>query len=501
MNNFCFISKTIIIFVAQKINSTLEVDEKKAQSFLKFTLWAKDKYMKHFLTTALLSALCLPTFAQGQLQIFQTDLYSPERGDMPLIGLGISPNAKYVCGALDQGMGIFIADRETGKVVYQVFDDEPGGELRDVADSGVAIGFERTALLYSFATNEYNFFASPEGVLDILGEGISADGEMVVGTLFGNTKADEMAAAAIAAYKYSGTDWFPLPMPADECFDKYGVKQKITYGKFVSGDGKVILGNIGNFSMPVLWIQNDTGSYDVDFFPERYVKSGVEGVDNTGKPLHSISAMTGLGLSNNGRYVCALALLNLGESDDPEEAIYKNVPVVYDTKEKTLKIYDQDQEIDPNNFGLIPSAIADDGTLVGTIGQHVFGTLGSFILRAGKEQAETFNEAFSEFKEVLGESEELGFNTPTAISPDGQYIVGYTYYASDYMGDETVPDYYVTYVIDTTVGANVETVASSDKDAVVTGYYDISGRRLDNLTKGINIIRKSDGSAQKVIVR
>lgn len=35
----------------------------------------------------------------------------------------------------------------------------------------------------------------------------------------------------------------------------------------------------------------------------------------------------------------------------------------------------------------------------------------------------------------------------------------------------------------------------------VTGYYDLSGRRFSGLQRGLNIIRYSDGTSRKVMVK
>ena len=41
----------------------------------------------------------------------------------------------------------------------------------------------------------------------------------------------------------------------------------------------------------------------------------------------------------------------------------------------------------------------------------------------------------------------------------------------------------------------------SDKHRTVIGYYDIQGRKMVNPSKGINIIRYSDGTAEKVFLK
>lgn len=53
-----------------------------------------------------------------------------------------------------------------------------------------------------------------------------------------------------------------------------------------------------------------------------------------------------------------------------------------------------------------------------------------------------------------------------------------------------------------TTEADILGVGSVDATApAITGYYDMTGRRLDVSAKGINIILYSDGTTRKVIVK
>ncbi|MDE6785446.1 MAG: hypothetical protein K2J46_00185, partial [Muribaculaceae bacterium] len=140
---------------------------------------------------------------------------------------------------------------------------------------------------------------------------------------------------------------------------------------------------------------------------------------------------------------------------------------------------------------------SDDGTFVGTVGQPNFESIGSFIMKAGQTQAETFVDAFPKFDDRYGPSDYYGFNVPTGISADGRYILCYTYYSDDY-DDLDVPAYMESYIIDRGEDAAVGQV-SVDNNA--TAIYSIDGRSLRKMAKGINIIRNSDGSVRKVMVK
>ncbi len=455
--------------------------------------------MKKLLTSSLLLALCVSAGAeQKQLLIFESDMKNPQFGDLPLCGLGISPNGKYVCGAFDQGVGMFVADRETGVVKYQIYEEDGGEELRHVDNNGVAIGFDYSALLYDF-NGEITRLPVPEGVGYVLGEDITADGQMYVGSLQ-YTGGIENGVASDAAYMMKGdVDWTVLVRPTEDEFDYFDLSQRGATAKFVSDDRKTILGHVGSFTLPVLWKYNEVGgTYECDFFPIRCLKYKDKDLDDPTKPLFALSGMY-LYMSPNGRYVASMGQINIGESNAEADRIMMSVPVVYDTETKEVIIYDEAQEIDMYGVGLYPTGITDDGTFIGCVGQPVFRCYGSFIMKAGETQAKFFKDLYADYNNELGQSDYYGFSIPTGLSADGQYIVGYTYYATDY--DDDSPAYYATYVIDTKAPAGVKDIKGAEGEAEVVGIYDVNGQRLEKMTKGLNIVRMSDGTSRKVMVK
>lgn len=436
--------------------------------------------MKKFFTFGFAVALSVSAYSEGMKVLSPgPDIYDPIY--CQLYGEAISGNGRYVSGAVNFGDGYFVADAFTGEVKYNVPDvGEDGCELRGVSNSGLGIGYASDGMTYSFATELVTFLKGPENSRGILGEGVTNDGSLFVGSIKeSNTK---------AAYSSNGAEWTKLTLPTDEemllLFNKV---PDASAAKKVSGDGKVILGFVGDFSVPCLWTLNDKGEYEPDLFPIRYLKLNENDWNNDERPLIGVSAHY-LSLSNNGRYVGLLGVI----MKDGE----KNVPIVYDTQEKTLKVYSESQEIDEYYQGLYPLAISDDGTFIGTIDQPVFYSCGSFIMNAGETQAEMFINVFPEFNERYGTSDILGFNVPTGISADGRYIVGYTFYSDDY-NDLSTPAWYETYVIDRGETVAVDQVASAQEAA--KAIFSIDGRCLTEMTKGINIIRNADGSVKKIL--
>ncbi len=448
--------------------------------------------MKKIFTMALALGMFSMCYAENVITFFAGE-GEPGVEEPPLIGLGISPSGRYATGSIDMGMGIWVGDADTGKVIYQLcigadgdFTDE-GGELRHVDDNGKAIGFTWTGMTYNFETGRTEFLYVPDEYKGSLGEDITGDGKMMVGSMLN-------AAGTIAGY-WENDDWYTLPFPTDEELAQVSVRKQ-SAAKMVSYDGKHIYGCLGSFTIPCAWERQADGTFVTDFWPLRFMKNGDADEDNPDKPLYSISAMYGMGMSDNGRYMCALGLIK------NEEGNARSCPVVYDTQTKTLTTYGATQEIDPNGEGLWPTSICNDGSIVGTVGQPVFRSAGSFFLKAGSQQAQLFRDIFPEFNKIYGESDRLGFALPTDMSSSGHRILCYTYYSDDYM-DTTTPAYYESFIIenefcDPTNG--VEEIASAEEaDAVPAAYYDVNGRRVNGLQEGMTIVRMSDGSSRKVM--
>ena len=437
--------------------------------------------MKKFFTFCFAVALGVTVYAD-EVKYLSVGPSIDDSMSYPLCGESISADGKYVCGALGFGDGVFVANAFTGEVKYQLPDtDSEGCELRGVSNSGFAIGYAIYGITYSYEEDKVADLKGPENTRGILGEGVTNDGNMLVGSI--------LASSTQAAYSKNGEEWTRLPMPPeDEILLLYDAVPAASAAKKVSGDGKVILGFIGDFGVPCLWTLNENGEYVADLFPIRFLKLSDDDLYNDQKPLTGVSAHF-LSLSNNGRYV---ALFGLSPIDEEK---YAPVSMVYDTQDKSLKVYSEAQDLDEIGKGLYPLAIADDGTFVGTVGQPYFNSCGSFIMKAGQTQAEMYIDVFPNFNDRYGESDLYGFNIPTGISADGRYIVGYTYYSEDFY-DPDLPAYYETYVIDRGEDA---AVGQMSVDGNAAAIYSVDGRSLREMTKGINIIRNSDGSVRKVL--
>ena len=444
--------------------------------------------MKKLFTLYLALALGAPLHAET-LQIFKcSEDGIPGQTDPQLMGFSISANGRYVCGAIEQAAGFFTADCLTGEVKWMLGGDY-GSELRDVDDKGLAIGFiDNDGVLFSFDSGEASIIKAPTGIKYVQGESLSNDGTVMVGSFTGQSFNTE------AAYSVSGQPWHTLPLPTDEELGELKTNlNRMSAAKFVSADGKVIAGYLGSFRFPTVWTMDANGEYVSDFFPARFVKAVEADRNDPVKELYGISALYTC-MSNNGKYIATIGLVANDDNTDT-----RIVPIVYNTQEKTLKVYRDIQEIDEMELGLYPSAIADDGTFIGTVSTPADpeGNFGAFIMRAGQEQAEWFVDVFPAFAETFGEADLLGQNIPTGLSADGKHILGYAYYSDDYDVTSAAPAYFLTYVI--SLDASGIDQMGSGVRSMPEAVYSIDGRKLGRMAKGLNIVRNSDGSVSKIL--
>lgn len=436
--------------------------------------------MKKVFTLFLGFALCSSLNAQT-IKTLSFGLGTPGIDEPSLMGLSISPDGKYACGAIESGSGYFIADIENDQVKFEIATDDEGAELRHVANNGVAIGYNGPGVTYSFEGIETVLATPSDEYKYVLGEALSNDGSVLVGSLVAKGYLTH------AAYSKDGGTWTLLPEADKDVLGDYAGQG--SSAKYISGDGKVILGYVGSFGPATLWIENENGEYVIDPIFSKYIIMNEEDLNNGEKVLYDMQPM---GISNNGKYALCQGIMRA-------EGYASSVPVVYNVETKELTIYDEPQNIDPDGYGLLPTAIANDGTFVGIIGsQPLYMSAGSFIWTAGDSQASTLGQEYPIYEETFGFPDAIGYCLPTGISADGRYILGYGFYSPDFE-DPEAPAYFTTYVIDVNGDPTaVETIKPAE-DLTIDQIYSIDGKRMERLGKGINIIRMSDGSVRKVL--
>ncbi|MEE0487759.1 MAG: hypothetical protein UDK33_03905 [Prevotella sp.] len=92
------------------------------------------------------------------------------------------------------------------------------------------------------------------------------------------------------------------------------------------------------------------------------------------------------------------------------------------------------------------------------------------------------------------------------VADDGRYIAGFAYISPE---DQDEDEYYLSWVLDTQdpdaagSATAVAPIVVKDKDKVakIKALYSLDGARRNTLSKGINILRMSDGKSLKKLVK
>lgn len=148
--------------------------------------------------------------------------------------------------------------------------------------------------------------------------------------------------------------------------------------------------------------------------------------------------------------------------------------------------------------------VSDDGTMVGFYG-GAYGPRVGFLWKAGESDIQRLATAFPGATR-LADYDEGFFNTPCAISADGRYIAGFAHISPEDLNED---EYYVSWVLDTQdpdaagSASDVAPIVVKDKDKVakIKALYSLDGARRNTLSKGINILRMSDGKSLKKLVK
>lgn len=391
---------------------------------------------------------------------------TPSLEEPQMMGLAMSRNGNFVCGSIENGAGYFVADLSTHEAQFVVSEDDLGSELRGISNTGKAVGYNGPGIIFSLEDGEQPITNYPEGNKRVIAEGITSDNSIIVGSLVG---AGFVTHAAISV---NGEQWAKLPMPADS--EIPGYVGKGSSAKYVSGDGSVIAGHIGSFGPTVVWRKGADGAYAIDLVYKRF------------KDTNNVKDMRTMGVSPNGKYVVCRTILE-------EDGNQRQTVGVYNTETDQFTVYSDPQEIDEYGFGLMPSTIADDGTVVGIVGQPLQGSSGTFIIKPGQTQAQKLIEAYPEFGSIYGISDSIGYNVVTGISADGKKISGYAFYCEDFSDDMALA-YFTTYVIEDGATNSIKTIAAPGTKMI----FDINGRRLSKEAPGLNIIIEN-GKVSKVI--
>ncbi|MGM9844151.1 MAG: hypothetical protein ACI30S_08025, partial [Muribaculaceae bacterium] len=407
-------------------------------------------------------AVAIPaTISAQSLVVINDDFGIQNYGGLQ--GLAISENGKWLCGTTQAYAG-FLLNMETAEVIYDEPIDDYGCELRGVSNAGNAIGMNGNAI--SIDATGYKFGLETPGLEQSIANDITPDGSLIVGFTYNEgyreTPVIWEANGALCHLPVTTTEEIGFEVNGCRCCK-------------VSEDGSVIVGYlVDNFATypVVFWIRQDNGSYALDTtIAQNFFEPG-----DGDKPYLVISPSA---ISKNGRYVALQLMVNDGS--------YTYYNGVYDLQ--THELHKATVLGDFEGAAYYPSAISNNGDVVGMViygwNQRI-----PYVYSIGNEYGTTFADTFTsdEFSDFIS----ADIAIPTNITGDGRYVIGWSV---DY---ETYA--YYTFMIDFSTGA-VSKIAVDPSAAEEVARYDVSGKIISKNTPGINIIRMSDGSAQKVLVK
>ena len=394
------------------------------------------------------------------------------------VSQAISSNHRYITGT-NNDLGLFIYDLDTDEYVIGLAVDDYGADMRAVTNDGVAIGYNGPAQTYSI-DGTINELEAPEGEKAIARDA-TEDLSIIVGNHYG-----ESYYTTACIWRNGVLEDLPVPTSGELGFDQWG-----SSAMAVSEDGSVIMGYLqDDFSTYplVVWHMQEDGSYVCDPICKDYFsKYG----DVEGRPY---TYFNGAGMSRNGRYVA----VNVIKEDGVERMAR------YDLTTGELTEYEEETNT-------MSSAVSDDGTMVGWTlsGGYSMQQRAAAMWSVGEEMPTLVADKYPALTD-MATFDYYAFNTICDITPDGRYLTGF---AIDGSYD------YVSYVIDlegvaggdgdgegNEEGGDDETTTSISNVSAAGGdaevaRYTLDGTRISSPVKGMNIVKRADGSTVKVFVK
>lgn len=412
--------------------------------------------------------------------------------------MDISNNGKYLGGTTTMGMGAILIDWQNDKRVIVDPVDEEGAEIRNVSNNGIGIGFNGPGITLDMNGNMTNI-EEPTEEQHVLGEGISDDGKIMVGSLSSGWIYD-------ACYWENGKRTM-LPVPTSE---EMGYEISGSSARKISSDGSVILGYIVDdlSTFPAVIWKRTGDTYQLDnickgrFAPSIWNNElGDYEPREEPYPLFQFAA-----LSANGKYAALTLARNVTVYDEEWDMTYT------DFSESRIGIYNVEtgeiQEIIVDGStgieegtSLTPTAIANDGTVIGYGGDGFRSPRNGFILKAGEKQPVLLSEMYPTIEKFV-EFDALAFHTPTSITEDGKYIAGFGMGLTEIEEDGEMVEaaIFQSYVLDLTNDPTaISSVSTTAKKAAE--YFTADGRKVSAPVKGINIIKTANGDTKKVFIK
>lgn len=439
----------------------------------------------------LLSILAILATANAALaQNGITELPDADHNGLTITAM--SPNAKFVAGSNASTFGGFIFDLENDKIVN--FDVNPAEDenvdvdlqIKAIANSGLAVGWNGPASTFDFSTQKCTTYGATD---QYLFNGISPSANYIVGARY-----DGDLTEGTPCVFQNGTP-VDLPLPSNSFL---GYESAGAAALSVADNGTVSGYFVDDMATrpATTWALLNDGT---TFFPYPVSRPYFAPTAESSKP-YAMFSCDQTTMSPNGKWLVINYEKYVGDGSVIGTARYN-----LQTDEVEFFTPDEEDErfaeVGAEVYGF---GIADDGTVVGFYG-GAYGPRVGFLWKAGETDIQRLATAFPGATR-LADYDEGYFNTPSAISADGRYIAGFAYISPE---DQDEDEYYLSWVLDTqdpdAAGSStaVAPIVVKDKDKVakIKALYSVDGARRNSLSKGINILRMSDGKSLKKLVK
>lgn len=404
----------------------------------------------------------------------------------------MSPDGKFVAGSNSSTYGGFIFNLENDQMVnfdVNAAEDENVDvdlQIKAIANSGLAVGWNGPASTFDFSTQKCTTYGATD---QYLFNGISPSGGYIVGARYDG----DLTEGTPCVFQNGSPLDLPLPSNSFLGYESAGAAAlSVADNGTVSG---YFVDDMATRPATTWALLNDGAT----FFPYPISRPYFAPTAESSKP-YAMFSCDQTTMSPNGKWLVINYEKYVGDGSVIGTARYN-----LQTDEVEFFTPDEEDErfaeVGTEVYGF---SIADDGTVVGFYG-GAYGPRVGFLWKAGESDIQRLATAFPGATR-LADYDEGYFNTPSAISADGRYIAGFAYISPE---DTNEDEYYVSWVLDTqdpdAAGSStaVAPIVVKDKDKVakIKALYSLDGARRSSLSKGINILRMSDGKSLKKLVK
>lgn len=404
----------------------------------------------------------------------------------------MSPDGKFVAGSNSSTYGGFIFNLENDKMVN--FDVNPAEDenvdvdlqIKAIANSGLAVGWNGPASTFDFSTQKCTTFGATD---QYLFNGISPSANYIVGARY-----DGDLTEGTPCVFQNGTP-LDLPLPSNSFL---GYESAGAAALSVADNGTVsgyFVDDMATRPATTWALLNDGAT----FFPYPVSRPYFAPTAESSKP-YAMFSCDQTTMSPNGKWLVINYEKYVGDGSVIGTARYN----LQTDEVEFFTPNEEDERFAEVGAEVYGFGIADDGTVVGFYG-GAYGPRVGFLWKAGETDIQRLATAFPGATR-LADYDEGYFNTPSAISADGRYIAGFAYISPE---DQDEDEYYLSWVLDTqdpdAAGSStaVAPIVVKDKDKVakIKALYSVDGSRRNSLSKGINILRMSDGKSLKKLVK